>query len=428
MRNLRVVRILWIALAVEVGLGVIGLLISRAISSLVVIVLILGFVGGIGFALRLSGLWLNQLLDTPRVRNTAWPSGESRSAQTGSWNVAGLNLNLSNLPEHTEALQETIPLETEGVEVVVNVGSGGIRVVGQAGLSHIQVKATRHVWARDAQAARPELDKLQIRHWQEGHILRLEAGDPDQGFVIGRGARIDLEIALPPTLTLGLTTSTGEIAVSQFQGDLSAKTTFGNLSVEGYNSGRNINLNTTSGRVNLQSVAAGSVRVKAGAGLLNLVGVGAEQIELESTAGSIRGRGINCGRYLAHATTGSVELYGGQVEFGLDLRAGAGRVQAEDVRTPSFRLEATSGMVFYRGVAPVAASEVSSLVGSIGLVLSPGTPFNLEARSNVGTVETLLPVSAVTNQSRNAFEGQVAGGGALLKVTSQVGTIRVSLG
>ena len=116
------------------------------------------------------------------------------------------------------------------------------------------------------------------------------------------------------------------------------------------------------------------------------------------------------------------------MEGDLTMKAGAGRIHSERVTAGSLSLEATTGSVFYRGGVPKAPSEVVSRVGSVNLVFAPGTGFNLEASSNLGTVDTVLPVTGLKYQNRNSFEGQVAGGGVPVRASSQVGSIRVTLG
>lgn len=346
---------------------------------------------------------------------------------TGSWNIGNLSFNFGTYPERNETITQNLALE-EGVNnLVMNVLSGGLRVTGQEDLKEVRITAVRRVWARDEMAARMEMDRLQLRSWREGNTLRVEAGDPTQGFVIGRGPRIDIEMIVPATLAATLSTANGELACRQFHGELTARTTAGTLTVEDFNSGHNISVSTTGGRIVLQRVAAGIIKVKAGAGMIQLTGVGAEQLELDAAAGSVRTRGVNCGRYVAHATTGNIELYEARIEQGLELRTQAGRIQADNITSASFRLEATTGAVFFRGAAPTAPSEARSAVGSVQLLFLPGSAFNLDAQSSIGSVETNLPVSNVTLQNRNAFTGQVAGGGTPIKVTSQVGAIRVGM-
>ncbi len=455
MSNPQTVRILWLVLGIEIAFALFCMVV-RSFGSFIIIFLILGFLGAIAFVARYLGLWSVDFGAGSPIKRVNWngrtprnyefeigtnpnpptdPNNPNQTGRTkmnppnnnpGNWNFGNFSINLGNYPEQIEVMSQTLTLE-EGVKnFAVNVLSGNLRVTGQENLAEIKLNATRRVWSKDTVSARLDLDRLQVRTWREGATLRVEAGDPTQGFVVGRAPRIDLELLVPAELAANFTTTTGDLICQQFHGELTARTTVGTLAVSDFNSEHNINLQSTGGRLSLQSVAAGNLRVKAGAGAIQLTGVGAEQIELEATAGSIRGRGINCGRYTARATTGSVDLYEAHIEFGLELKAGAGRVYADNITSGSFRLDATTGSIFYRGVAPAAASEVTSGVGNVQLFFATGAAFNLEAQSSVGGVELYLPVSAVTYQARNGFNGQIGGGGPPLKVVSQVGSIRVA--
>jgi hypothetical protein len=427
---------------VEVGFGVLCLLLSRSISSFLVIFILLVFLGGLGLISRLTGLWPadwtgGRTWERPVGRRVGgWPTSgpyySNTSNKPGSgWNMSNIgnvSFNLGMNPERTEQVNLTVPLDGNINKFILNLSSGGVKLRGQEGLKEVRILATKRVWSKDEIEARLDLDKLQLRHTVEAGVLRVEAGDPNQGLVIGRGPRMDLEIDLPPALAADLNSTFGEILTKNYNGDLVAKTNVGAIVVESYNSGRNITLKTTSGKLSLQGVGAGNIKAYSGAGLIELSGVGAETLDLDSAAASIRARGVNCGRYSARAVTGSLELYEANVETDLNLKAGAGRVYAEKIQAASLHLEATTGSVFYRGAVPTAASEVISRVGSVQMVLAPGAGFNLEASSNVGSVETVLPVTNLKYQGRNNFEGQVAGGGAPLRVSSQVGSIKVALG
>jgi hypothetical protein len=442
MRSFQVRRLLWIALFLEVSFGLVCLLLNRSLSSFLAIIFLLGFLGAVGFITRSTGLWSSDWLNgkpweppAGRPVDLEMPAGAynstPRSARATGWNmnnIGNVSFNLGMNPERTEQVSLTVPLDEKVAGFILNLSSGGVKLQGQEGLREVRILATKRVWARDEMEARLDFGRLQLRHWIEGGVLRVEAGDPDQGLVIGRGPRMDLVITLPPALAAELNSTYGEILTKDYSGDLTAKTTLGTIAIESYSSGRNITLNTTSGKLSLQGVAAGIVKARSGAGLIELSGVGAEELDLDSTAASIRARGVNCGRYTAKAVTGSIELYEATVENDLDLKAGAGRVHAENIQAGSLHLEATTGSVFYRGMVPTAPSEVISRVGSVQMVLNPGTGFNLEASSNVGTVETSLPVTNLKYQGRNSFEGQIAGGGAPLRVSSQVGSIKVTFG
>ncbi len=448
MQSLKALRILWIAFFVEVGFAFLCLIFSGWISALLVILVLLGIGGGLGFLVRSTGIWSQDNPNT-RIQNNwqgpgpqpgpvpgpGWQGGNynpvAGSRQGMGWNmntIGNVSFNLGMNPERTEQINLTVPLDEKINSFVLNLTSGGVKLRGQEGLKEVRIVATKRVWANDEMEARALLDRLQMTHTLENGLLRVEAGDPNQGLVIGRAPRMDLEIDLPPALAADLTSNYGEILTSNYNGDLVAKTNLGAIAVESYSSGRNITLNTTSGKLSLQGVAAGLVKARSGAGMIELSGVGAEDLDLDSTAASIRARSINCGRYAARAVTGSLELYDATVEGDLEMKAGAGRIHSERVMAGSLHLEATTGSVFYRGGVPKAASEIVSRVGSVNMVLQPGAGFNLEASSSLGSVDTVLPVTNLKYQGRSAFEGQVAGGGAPVRVSSQVGSIKVTLG
>lgn len=450
MQSPKALRLLWIAFFAEVGFAFLCLVFSGWIGALMVLIILLGLLGGLGFIVRSSGIW-SPGSRRPQVPNwpgqgpgpqpgpgpgpVGWPGSNPnlapRNRQGIGWNmntIGSVSFNLGSNPERTEQVNLTVPLDEKTSSFVLNLTSGGVKMRGQEGLKEVRIVATKRVWANDEMEARNLLDRLRLTHTLENGVLRVEAGDPDQGLVIGRAPRMDLDIELPPALAADLTSNYGEILTTNYNGDLSARTNLGAIAVESYNSGRNISLNTTSGKLSLQGVAAGQVKARSGAGMIELSGVGAEDLDLDSTAASIRARSINCGRYAANAVTGSLELYDATVEGDLEMKAGAGRIHGDRVTAGSLHLEATTGSVFYRGGVPKAPSEVVSRVGSVNLVFAPGTGFNLEASSNLGTVDTVLPVTGLKYQNRNIFEGQVAGGGAPVRANSQVGSIKVTLG
>ncbi len=429
-------RVLWLALAAEIIFGLLCLVLSRNWSSLIVITGIFGLLAALSFGVR----QLKSGAGGGHQRQTEWNrvggfdtvgsvGGENAmpGKKPANWNLGNISFNLSNYPEQTAVSQQVFPVEDGLTAFKVNILNGAVRLVGQAGLSEIRLTATRRVWTIDQLAARSEFDRLQIRAWRENNIFNIEAGDPTQGLVVGHGSRLDLELIVPDDLAANLITNQGEISCRRYRGELVAQAMVGAISIEDYNSGRDITLNTTSGRINLQTVAAGVIKARSGAGTLQLTGVGAEAVDLETTAGMIRTRGINCGRFAALAITGSVELLDATIEMGLQLKTGAGRILANNVRPAYFKLEAATGQISYQGAVPTEASEVNSGVGSVQLTFNPGAGFDLDAHSNIGAVDAYLPVTMSGFQNRTTFQGQIAGGGPPVKIASQIGSVRVAM-
>lgn len=430
--NPKVVKILWIVLGLEIAFAIVCLVLNRAGGSLIIIASILLLLGGIGY---ISRFWQGHKPNNLYVQVGGKPPQETGRPNPGAANemangiknlLSNFDVNLNKYPERRDVLNLTAPLQEDTKFVNINVLSGSLRLNGESGPNReVRIVATKRIWVRDEGEAVARFEKLQVRHWFEGTTLRIEAGDPGQGLVIGDAPRVDLEVWLPQNLATALSTSTGEILTVGYNGQLTAKSVAGAIAVENYSSGRNINLNSSSGQIKLTNVAAGTVHAKSLAGLMQLTGVGAEQIELETTAGGIRARGVNCGRFVGMATTGLLEFIEGTIEFGLELRTGAGRVVTDNVKANAFRLEATTGAITYKGNAPKAPSDILSGAGSVAVYLPPNEGVTLDARSNIGSVEVRLPITHIANQAKNSFQGQIAGGGAPLRITSQVGSVRV---
>jgi len=339
-------------------------------------------------------------------------------------------INLGTGPERSEIINLSLSLEDGVSALQLDVGHGNLRVIGQPGLKEVQIVATKRVFMRDDYTARNELDRLQLRQKREGNLLKIEAGPADSGIIsnltLGRGARIDLEVNAPVALAMLLSTALGDMVIRDYQGELTAHVGTGSMIIENYSSGRRLNLSSGAGRITAQQVAAGSVLVRTSAGSIELSGIGAENIELESAAGIIRARGVNCGRYIARAQLGNLDLYDARIGRELEIMTTAGRVHAENITANGFRIETTTGTIFYRGTPPIHSSQVKSALGTIELLLLPGGSFNLDARSNVGNVSVGLPITTTYMSSRNSFNGIIGSAGPPLQLQTQVGSIRVA--
>lgn len=455
MRNVQSPRTLFTILLAEVLIGVAFLVISGGLGTIFTVLFLLLFVGGGLYLLSkmgmLAGEWFRfdqhshwpghnyanrgMYINWPGPAESSQPFPAAAAPGTGFINLGlGLNPGL----ERSETSSQNFPLENvKALQVEVN--NGNLTVVGQAAVTEIRLNAVKRVWERDELSARRELERLQVRSRQEGDTLIIEAGQFDGGTTtntinigvninLGKPPRIDLELVVPPELAAHLGTKTGNLDLRDVAGEVAARTVAGTMNFQNIYGGRNLTVSTSSGRVIMQQITAGILRARATTGNVDLTGIGAEGLELETVAGSIRVRGVNCGRLQATATTGSVELSDVNTDTTLQLKATAGRIQTSNVRAAAFNLETTTGAIRYQGQAPIAQSLVQTGMGSTDLIFAPGANFNLDARSNVGSVQVFLPMTSTTSNSRNWFRGQIGAGGPELNVISQVGSVRVSQG
>jgi len=368
--------------------------------------------------------------------NISW-SGPTQPepASGGSGNDFNLNVGLNINPglERQETFEQEFPITVDIKALQVDVNNGNLKVVGEAGLTQIRLNAVKRVWERDESSVRREFDRLQVRSRQEGQLLIIEAGQFDNlasslGFSLnlGKSPRIDLELVVPPALAASFATNIGSLEVRELESEIAARTIAGPINIKNINGGRNLTIGTQSGRIIMQQITAGFLRARATTGILDLTALGADAIELETMAGNVQVRGVNCGRLAVNAATGSIELTDINADGVLQLKATAGRIQTNNIRAATLNIETTTGTIRYRGSAPTAPSTVQTGVGSTELIFAPGANFQLEARSNIGSVQVLLPVSQTFTTNQNWFRGQIGAGGPLLKVSSQVGSVRIS--
>jgi DUF4097 and DUF4098 domain-containing protein YvlB len=196
--------------------------------------------------------------------------------------------------------------------------------------------------------------------------------------------------------------------------------------VERIHSGRNLEISSDAGKIVIQDIAVALLLTKSLAGSQEISGVGAEKVDLTSNAGSVKVRGINCGDYKAFTNAGTLQLFDGNIEDKLEMHTNLGQCSAENCRAALLDMKSDGGTVNYRGFAPTQDSRFTTNLGTITLAFPPESIFELEARSNLGSVSVTHPSMNIKTQSQNLFVGQAGVGGAKIKAVTQMGSVRVS--
>ena len=141
----------------------------------------------------------------------------------------------------------------------------------------------------------------------------------------------------------------------------------------------------------------------------------------------------------------SIAGSGGQtirgVEGPVDARAGSGGVRIEgtgsaiDARTGSggiviagakagVRARAGSGGIRIDG-RPLDAWDLQTGSGGITMSVADNTPFELDARTGSGRIDSRLPVNPIDTVSKHRLRGRVGGGGARVELSTGSGGIRI---
>ena len=158
---------------------------------------------------------------------------------------------------------------------------------------------------------------------------------------------------------------------------------------------------TGSGSIVVGAIA-GPVEVKSGSGSLTVGRVGA-QVAASTGSGSIRVEGAG----------------------GLEASTGSGSIHAASVAGPT-KATSGSGSITIDG-RPSGPWTLHASSGGITMTVPPDASFNLDARTNSGSIDSAHPVTMeVTGKiDKRRIAGKVRGGGPLIEASCASGSIRI---
>jgi len=143
-------------------------------------------------------------------------------------------------------------------------------------------------------------------------------------------------------------------------------------------------------------------------------------VDVSTGSGGVR-VGQVTGDVQAATGSGSIDIEdaGGRLE----ARTGSGTIAIAGVRN-MVRARTGSGGIRIEG-QPLDAWDLQTGSGGINMRVVGETPFDLDARSGSGGIESTQPVSGVVGSSRRRLQGRVRGGGAPVQLVTGSGGIRI---
>jgi DUF4097 and DUF4098 domain-containing protein YvlB len=209
-----------------------------------------------------------------------------------------------------------------------------------------------------------------------------------------------LVIRVPSQTTVDLKTSGGSVDASRLTGRLGMRTSGGSLRVESVEG--NVEGKTSGGSVRMRDVR-GDVVASTSGGSIDIVDV---RGNLRATTS---GGGIDI-------ESVSGDLYASTSGGGVQIRNAGGRVEAH-----------TSGGPVTAGFATgnSRGGELTTSGGGVRTEIDPKVALTIDASSSGGSVNSDLPVT-VQGSIRNSLQGDLNGGGAVLRLRSSGGGVRIS--
>jgi DUF4097 and DUF4098 domain-containing protein YvlB len=207
-------------------------------------------------------------------------------------------------------------------------------------------------------------------------------------------------VSVPARYNVDLSTSGGEIRVSDLQGQAKVKT-----------SGGGIRLGKIQGPVNAQT-SGGDIKVTGSGAAVDLHTSGGG-IEIGDVAGNIQAK--TSGGSISVGRAGG-EVYVRSSGGGIEIGEAGGTVDAQ-----------TSGGSIHAKLAqqPKADSKLSTSGGGITVAIAPNVAVEVDAHTSGGDVTTDVPITIQGRQEESSIAGKINGGGPRLVLRSSGGDIRI---
>ena len=269
----------------------------------------------------------------------------------------------------------------------VSTGSGTIKI--RTGKSN-QVEVSGHITVTDSslfgifKRSNEDMREM-VRQFESEPPVSLSDGRLMVGHIKGRAYRrnvsISYEIVVPAHTEVKSHTGSGSQTISGVAGPVEA--------------------GTGSGKLTLTDIG-GDVIARSGSGSIRANEI-AGAFDARTGSGSIRLTQVAPGDVVVKTGSGSSELHG--VVGALRVRAGSGRIEVNGRQEGTWDLDSGSG--------------------SIRITLPEDAAFDLDAQTGSGGITLAHPLTIQGKVSKKHLQGEVRGGGNLLKIETGSGGIRI---
>ncbi len=303
--------------------------------------------------------------------------------------------------------------------------------VKPSGEDKLIVEAVKRVEAEDQTEADRIADRIQIDIVAtEGHYTiepRLQKGDESPRTfwekLLGksggpsRGA-VDFVISVPTGCGANITCQSGRIDVEGLQGDITANTASGAVTVRGIVGA--VDVTASSGDVKVEE-SEGPIQISAVSGTVGLASLRGE-IDVRHNAGRTTGEYLT-GNIIMLAVTGSIEL--NHVEGDVRIKGGSGAITVlQD--SGALNLATESGNISVRtDLKSESDFQIDAGSGTIEFAVPEGASGRIRMETGSGRIDTSMPVT-IDSFAKNRIVGNFGDGGPKITLTTLSGDIRLS--
>lgn len=343
--------------------------------------------------------------------------------------------------------------------------AGDINVTAAA-VDQIEVDMVKTAWGPNQEEATTRAQSLSVTVTETDQTLKLVFEQPETlDIVADRGGvdSIDFTVRVPVETAVNLKTRFGDIDVTGIDAAVEVETSFGDVDVRDIQAdgavvrlkssfgdlaaenvlGIDISLETSNGEIamdrveatgelrvtnrfgdiRLEDASGGSLKVENQNGKINVTGgMFSSSIDISNSFGGIEVSDVEAVGYTLHTQNGEVVLEGGRGM--LTLETSFGGITVRDAQDAHLNLKSRNGSVSFNGSLDSTSSHsVETSFGDIRLGLPPDAALDLNLKTSFGKIKSDLPVTIQGELSETSWQGELNGGGPLLKATTNNGDI-----
>lgn len=301
----------------------------------------------------------------------------------------------------SDIVRKTLPAQPGG-RLAVEADRGSVHVSGGA-QSEVSVEVTRRVIRGSEKKAAELLERHQVEFVENAGTFRLTSDlqGEDRWSFRGPNLEVEIRIVVPRQFHVDVRTSGGSVWVGGVKGDVAARTSGGSLHFE-----------DLSGSLHGRT-AGGSIHA------LKLEG----PVDLSTSGGSVDLDGVIRGPVKVGSSGGSLRLAG--IAAPLEARTSGGSIRVESSATPLVASTSGGSVEAVFTEVPTGNIELRTSAGGITLALPEKSAFQLDASTSAGGVRSEFPVGVSSSGDRSSLKGPVNGGGAVIKLRTSAGSIRI---
>jgi DUF4097 and DUF4098 domain-containing protein YvlB len=238
-------------------------------------------------------------------------------------------------PEYTDKVSKTLRLVRNGTFDLQNV-SGDIVVTGGGG-NDVRVDAIKRVRHPNESEARALLQAIDVRIDERNGNVEVRTDYPRRNWSGG----VDFTVSLPRDANVILRSVSGDVRVSNLNGDLRAETISGDVQTTAV---RRIRLaKTFSGDLDITDSQGDEVTAVTISGSLMARGIKARSVDLQTVSGDLRMTDVESDRTFVKSISGNIEFSGPLARNGrYEFQSHSGDVRVSPLGSAGFSLEAST--------------------------------------------------------------------------------------